>query len=127
MRPALFLALALTAAPGVGHAAIMGTGPCEGLGVHAAWLDWGTGIVSVAVFNHTGDGRWPPRPIRFQLGYKHDGKIDAGGTRTLAPLRPVNVELFNYKTEVGDDFSGFQGEDLLQSGEIVFVECATGR
>jgi hypothetical protein len=108
-------------------ASVMGEDECEGLGVHAAWLDWGTGKVSVAVFNHTGDGRWPARTKTFRIAYQDGGPAVASATQTLRSLNPVNVELFNYKKLVGDNFGNFNGEQLLASGKIRLIECASAR
>jgi len=53
MRRAVLILAVLCLWPAAAQASVMGDGDCEGVGVHAAWLDWGTGKVSVAVFNHT--------------------------------------------------------------------------
>lgn len=118
------LALALCLPPGrPAGAAVMGDGGCEGLGVHAAWLDWGTGIVSVAVFNHTGDGRWPPRTLSFRVAYRAPGPAIESEARALPPLQPVNVALFDYNRVIGKDYSRFDGQRLLDSGRVRLVEC----
>ena len=121
-RLALAAMIALTSAPV--SAAVMGKENCEGLGVHAAWLDWGTGQVSVAVFNHTGDGRWPARTKRFRVAYADNGPKIASGQQTLPSLKPVNISLFNYKRLEGDAFGQFNGSKLLESGKITLIDCA---
>ena len=125
-RLALTLLAMLTAsvaAPGA-HASVMGDGACDGLGVHAAWLDWGTGQVSGAVFNHTGDGRWPAETKKFRVVYGGSDVAVASTLQTLHALKPVNVQLFDYKALVGKDFSGFDGNKLLNSGAIRLADCA---
>jgi flavoprotein len=49
--------LALSPAVPAANASVMAEGVCDCLVAHAAALSWGTGKVSVAVFNHIGDGR----------------------------------------------------------------------
>ncbi len=116
--------LALMLASPAARASVMGEGACDGLGVHVAWLDWGTGKVSVAVFNHTGDGRWPAVTKQFRVVYAGADVAVASTMQTLQALKPVNVALFDYKALVGKDFSGFDGNKLLNSGEIKLADCA---
>ena len=120
---AILAALALTCAAPTAKASVMGEGACDGLGVHAAWLDWGTGKVSVAVFNHTGDGRWPPVTKQFRVVYGGADVAVASALQTLQALKPVNVALFDYKALVGADFSQFDGNKLLNSGDIKLADC----
>lgn len=105
------------------QASVMGDGACEGLGVHAAWLDWGTGKVSVAVFNHTGDGRWPAETKSFRVVFAGPGVAVASSVQTLPALKPVNVALFDYKALVGGEFSRFNGNALIESGAIKLTDC----
>lgn len=116
--------LALSLGTPAAHASVMGEGACDGLGVHAAWLDWGIGNVSVAVFNHTGDGRWPAVTKHFRVVYAGADVAVASTMQTLQALKPVNVALFDYKALVGKDFSGFDGNKLLNSGKIKLADCA---
>lgn len=107
------------------RASVMGEEACAGLGVHAAWLDWGTGKVSVAVFNHTGDGRWPAQTKTFRVVYAGPDVSVASSMQTLPPLKPVNVALFDYKALVGKEFSRFDGNKLLESGAIKLTDCGS--
>ncbi len=116
------LALSIAAAPA--HASVMGDGACDGLGVHAAWLDWGTGKVSVAVFNHTGDGRWPAETKQFRVVYGGADVAVASAMQTLQALKPFNVLLFDYKALIGSEYSRFDGNKLLESGAIKLADCA---
>lgn len=127
-KPAIFAALAVVsalsfAAPAA-QAGVMGEGDCDGLGIHAAWLDWGTGKVSVAVFNHTGDGRWPARTLRFRVAYAGPVVTVASTMQLLKSLKPVNVLLFDYKRLIGADFGKFDGAAMLSSGQITLIDCA---
>ena len=108
---------------GPAAASVMGEDACEGLGVHAAWLDWGTGKVSVAVFNHTGDGRWPARTKRFRVAYEGASTRVTSEEITLRSLNPRNIELFDYKKLVGQDFGAFNGERMLARGDIRLTGC----
>lgn len=126
MQAAILAATLGLAAPAL--ASVMGEDACEGVGIHAAWLDWGTGQVSVAVFNHTGDGRWPPHAKRFRVAYDDGGgTVVASDRQTLPSLNAVNVRLFDYRKLVGEQFGQFNGERLLATGQIRLIDCADAK
>lgn len=78
----------------------------------------------VAVFNRTGDGRWPAVTKQFRVVYAGADVAVASTLQTLQALKPVNVALLDYKVLVGQDFGGFDENRLLNSGEIKLADCA---
>jgi len=45
----------------------------------------------------------------------------------LRSLRPVNIELFDYRSLYGDNFGAFDGERLLASGKVRLIDCENAR
>ena len=113
--------VAATAAPA--QASVTGTGHCSGLQMHSAWLDWGSGLVSVNVHNHTGDNpSVANRTLRFKVEYVppgNHGHPQRSQTQTLQPSEQRSFEVFTWQQK----FEEFDGHRLMQQGAFRFVDC----
>ena len=128
---------ALVATVGVGlaqapaaNASIMGEGACSGLQLHSTWLDWGTGMVSVNVRNHTGDNpSVRNRTIRFQVQYTgpkapHYHGNPVSHAITLQPSEQQSFAVFNWREVTGKDNQHFQNQELMNQQQYRFVHCS---